>query len=189
MTQAINEPAYFALINREELKFFSVSATPVTDRNIKNIMISEQAALQFLSGKEPIDKWNVTYDAATDEYDIIRDTSDSFNYLRIQLQEQIKIPTVASDVELDIRFKLNTDNNTVEIHFKNFIITTYPEIRFAFTKDDDPRYYKGLYSLNKIGVDALIAKNESVNPIILSVEDVSDLSIYTKLRNLKIAIQ
>lgn len=188
MMAAIIEPTYFAHINKEELKFFSVSSTPSIDHNVKNITISEQAAIQFLHGHEQMDKWYVTYDKDTEEYDIVRSVEDEFNYLRIQLQDNIKLKEQSVITDLDIRVKLNSANDTIEIYFKDFVINTYPEVKFTFTKDGNPFYYKGFYILSKHAVDTLKAKNLSINPIIISVEDVSDLSIYTKMRNINIAI-
>jgi len=167
----------------EDGRIVGLSPTPCAQPGLRTYTISEQLALDFMSGVENFDEWMVT-GAAEHEQDLKRLERPALHTsVRVHASQMIELPMISAE-SWDYRILLNRRRGTVTVQAAPGLLERVPvPLQLYFTCEGDPTVLK--FSVN-MSAQALHAAGARLS---FRVPGINDLSILTVNRGLKFSVE
>ena len=183
---------FYAHINKGKLQIVAISPVEipfVENAEVIGIKVEWSVAEKFLMGIENPVKWVAAYKDG--EYSIqkasdIREKTARVDALPIYEVKHEKLPYP------DIWIEIDKKRGNVIINYDGSKIASWPTTaKLYLTREGDPSYLKCAFALDVNTLCKITEQNklsEWPNPIVLPLEEIDDLSIYTIKSNLKIML-
>jgi hypothetical protein len=184
-------PKFYVHVDLSKMEIISISPESFNDAQTKSIEIEYDLASKFISGEENIHNWAIAN--RDGEFSVVKpDEVEGFFHNRVELLSIVEVPFKEVPYP-DVRIVVDEENDKVIIYYHGERISTWQfPLKLYFTREGDPSYLKCAFTLdtNILGTLAYLNNlNQWPNPIVIPMEDVDDLSVFTFKTDLKVSLE
>ena len=186
----VTKTQFFVHIDKAELTIVAVAPNEPADDNLFSLKIDYDQAIKFMTGTDSPTNWSV--ELKDGNYTIIKNSELRNRNSRVDVISILDLPWDEVIENPDIQIIVDRQQSQAEIYYNGARLPNWRAgARFYFTREADPSYLKCSFSLDVNILDTLKKVNDSdewPNPIILPLNDVDDLSVFTVKSDLKISL-
>ena len=190
-----SKPKFYAHvdINTHDILGISPSLIDTSDPSKINLEIDYDLAEKFLTGQENIFLWCIAQESNGNLSLMKREDLTKIKRERVEYMEFTELVPDVYKTESDILVNVDSTNDIIYIHYNgDFIKLTKSPVNFYFTGEQNPTQLKGIFKLSADTLDKMLKINKLAkwpNPIVLKINDASNLSIYTIKSNISISMR
>lgn len=179
---------YYVFIDLETLGIVSVGEANSSCDSLLKIEVQQDLYIKFITGEENTASWILGPDRSIVKKEHIKPAE----YNLVDILRIMSIEFTQSE-NADVKIIIDTDNNTLKIFYSFEQINLWQvPLKLYFTRYQDPAYLKSTVDINMNTLFELRDKSSAKkipNPLIVSVQEADDLSIYTPRTDLKFSVE
>ena len=183
------KPQFYAHIHKEALTIAAIAPIEPSDDKLFGLAIEHDQAMKFMVGTDSTTNWSVALKDG--QYGIIKNEDLRGRNSRVDVISILEVPWGLVQ-SADIKVVVDADNSQAEIFYDGSKMPNWKSsAKLYFTREGDPSYLKCAFSLDVNILETLKKVNKAAewpNPIILPLNEVDDLSIFTMKSDLKISL-